>query len=236
VSFVEEKRIPVAMFNLDHDIFKAIQGHTSDHPQDLVGILALVDVRQKTVLEHEELESGLRRLIQAGQIAEAAPLHYYESAAPPQERQFSGITVEEHRQACEAYLKWFWGTDLEAESAEPTKDEFSRKKIVIHWSAAGDRHPSEEEQDAAEALAEQLDSRLASTGQAEIIGFERGPGSIDLLIFGRETDEDVDEIYHLIAPAFREFGCPPGSCIIRCYRDRGEELVSDKIGEPGDAK
>ncbi len=73
---------------------------------------------------------------------------------------------------------------------------------------------------------------MAGTSRAEIIGWERGPGAIDILIFGRETDDDSDEIYTRIAPAFRQFGCPPGSCIVRCYRDRDQELVSDTVGGP----
>ena len=210
---------------LDREILAAIEGRTAGTPQNLAGILAWVDARQKTVLTHAELEGGLRRLFAAGVIAEAGPLRYYAPAASPAERIFSGVSVEEHREACEAYLKAFWDA-----GGEDEEDEFPRKKIAVRWAVAGDRYPSDEDQAAAEALLERLEPVLAGAGLGEIIGCELGPGSVDILVFGRDTDDDVDALYDLLAPAFRAFGCPAGSCIIRTYRDRGEERVSDLVG------
>ena len=56
---------------IDRNIFKAIKSHGETDPQDLVGILADVDSRERLLLTHEELSGGLQRLIESGQIAEA---------------------------------------------------------------------------------------------------------------------------------------------------------------------
>lgn len=106
--------------------------------------------------------------------------------------------------------------------------EFTRQKIIIRWSLPDGVDPDEHE-DRAHALAAAIDPILDASGLAEINGFEFGGGEIDALIFGRETDDDVDAIYESIVEVFRAFGCPAGSCIIRQYRDRGDELVTDVV-------
>ncbi len=108
-------------------------------------------------------------------------------------------------------------------------NEFTRLKIIVRWSMPEHEFPTEDDQQAVEKLAERMDRILGQSTLAEIKGFQSGCGHIDILIHGRETDEDIDEIYLLIVDSFRRAGCPVGSCIIRCYREPETEAVSDII-------
>ena len=82
--------------SFDRRILKAIKGHSETHPQDLVGILAYVDSQEKLVLTHEELSCGLQRLIESGQIAEATPHKYFDTAGQSHSRVFSGLSLQDH--------------------------------------------------------------------------------------------------------------------------------------------
>jgi hypothetical protein len=215
--------------SLDRRIFKAIKGHSETHPQDLVSILAYIDSQEKLVLTHEELSGGLQRLIESGQIAEAIPHKYFDTVGQSHSRAFSGISLQDHEEACQAYLKLFSEQDREVQNERPSEDDFTRQKIVIRWKLKGDEYPTDADEDAAEALTKKVDSILRQNQRAEINGFEFGPGCIDILIFGKETDDDTDAIYGDILATFRVFGCPPGSCIVRQYEDRDEEVISDIV-------
>ena len=214
--------------SLDRSIFKAIKGHTPENPCDLVGILYFVDGRERLVLSHEELSGGLQRLIQAGQIAKAEPHRYFESAGQTHAFTFSAISQDDYKKACEAYQKKFWEEYRAVKGREPSPDDFTRQKLVIRWKLEGRNYATDDDEDAAELLCEQLDAILSRTKLAEINGVEFGPGYINILIFGKETDDDLDFIYADIAPAFRAFNCPPGSQIIRFYEQQGE-VVSDVV-------
>lgn len=218
--------------NLDRRIFKAIEGYSETHPQDLVTILAYVDSQEKLVLSHEELSGGLQRLIESGQIAEATTRKYFDTAGQSHSRKFSGVSLQDHEEACEAYRKWFSEALRRVEDKASAGDDLTRQKIVIRWKVRSDEYASDADEDAAGALAEQIDSLLSRDNRAEINGLEFGPDCIDILVFGKETDEDTDAIYADIAATFRAFGCPAGSCIIRHYVDRDEEVISDIV--PGD--
>jgi hypothetical protein len=96
--------------DFDTRIFEAVEGGTLEKPHDLVQILAYVDSREKLVLSHEELSGGLQRLVEQGRIAELPRHRFYRTADDSAPRTFSGLTLEEYREACEAYRKWFWKT------------------------------------------------------------------------------------------------------------------------------
>jgi hypothetical protein len=215
--------------SLDRRIFKAIKGHSESNPQDLVSILAYVDSQERLVLTHEELSGGLQRLIESGQIAESRPHKYFDTAGQSHSRVFSGLSLQDHEEACQAYRKWFWEQGRKVQNRKPSGNDLTRQKIVIRWKLKGDEYATDADEDAAEALTEQIDPILRQNEQAEINGFEFGPGYIDILIFGRETDDDTDTVYADIVTAFRAFGCPPGSCIMRQYEDRDEEVISDTV-------
>ena len=81
------------MNGLDRDILKAIEGYSKKRPQDLPGILAVVDARQRLVLTHEELTSGLARLIAAGKVAEAGKFRFFAPNRPPKCGAFPGCRM-----------------------------------------------------------------------------------------------------------------------------------------------
>jgi hypothetical protein len=92
----------------DDYILEAVRGTTRERPQDLIGILYHVDGRMKLVMSQDELSGGLQRLIEQGSIAESERHKFYEVTDGVAPRTFSGLTLDEHRRACEAYQKWFW--------------------------------------------------------------------------------------------------------------------------------
>ncbi len=215
------------MNEYDRDIFKAIQGHPEQNPQDLPGILAAVDARQRLILTHQELVNGLARLIEAGQVVEAGNYSYYVPKSPPSVRRFSGVPLAEYHRACEAYNESFSKALEEWEARPPSPEDKTRQKIVVRWALSEGAFPSDSDEDAIEPLIEMIDDALNADGRAEVNGCENGPGSIDVLIFGKETDDDTDEIYALILPIVEVFGCPPGSRIIRQYEDQRREVITE---------
>jgi predicted NUDIX family NTP pyrophosphohydrolase len=217
------------MSEFDRDIFLAIKGYSPHNPQDLVGILAAVDARQRLILSHEELIGGIDRLIARGQVAEAANCRYYVPTSPPTIRSFSGIARAEYDRACVAYSDASSETLRELSAIPPSPRDKTRQKIVVRWKLPRQDFPSDSDEDAIEPLMEMIGHVLDADGRAEIVGCENGPGAIDVLIFGEETDADTDDIYSMVRPVFVEFGCPPGSCIIRQFSDQQREVISDVV-------
>jgi len=212
---------------LDRQIYKAIKGHTSANPQTLVGILAYVDSQEKMVMTHEELSGGLTRLMADGLIAEADKHQFFEVAGTSVRSTFSGLSPDEHETACRGYSQWF---DAQLERDDPGAD-FTRQKLVIRWKLDGDSYGTDDDEDATEAFADAIEPAIENSGLAEINGFECGPGLIDILIFGKETDDDMDDIYPLVVDTFKSYGCPKGSCIIKCYgeAENRREVICDEI-------
>jgi hypothetical protein len=217
------------MSGLDREILKAIEGYSKKRPQDLPGILAIVDARQRLVLTHEELTSGLARLIAAGKVAEAGKFRFFTPKSPPKVRRFSGVPHDEYMRACKAYDEIFRAAVQELESRPPSPEDKTRQKIVVRWTLSGEEYASDADEDAIEPLIERIAQALEADGRAEVNGCENGPGQIDVLIFGKETDADTDDIYAIIRPIVASFACPPGSCIIRQYEDRKREVTSDVV-------
>jgi hypothetical protein len=114
---------------------------------------------------------------------------------------------------------------------KPGPDEFVWRKLVLRWKLPDNRFPDDEDEDRAEELAEHIEPLLSQSALGEVNGFEFGRGQIDILIFGKATDCDVDELYKLLVGPFRDHGCPPGSSIIRFYNDGKKSLESDVIAE-----
>jgi hypothetical protein len=220
------------MSEYDRDILKAISGFSRKSPQDLPGILATVDAFQRMILSHDELASGLARLIEAGKVAEAGNYRYYAPKSPPSVRSFSGVPLEEYDRACKAYNELFAAALEELNSRRPSPEDKTRQKIVVRWCLPVGAFPTESDEDAIEPLIERISRTLEADGRAEVIGCEHGSGHIDVLIFGKETDADTDDIYTMIRPIVAGFACPPGSCIIRQYEEPQREVTSDLV--PGD--
>jgi hypothetical protein len=217
------------MSGLDRDIFKAIEGYSEHSPQDLPGILWAVDAHQRLVLTHGELNSGLAKLIEAGKVAEAGKFRYFAPESPPAVTSFSGVSLDEYNRACNAYHENFLAAVQELDSRFPSPEDKTRQKIVVRWSLPEQRYASDSDKDAIEPLIEMIAQALEADGRAEVIGCENGPGLIDVLIFGKETDADTDDLYAIIRPIATSFACPPGSCIIRQYEDQKREVTSDVV-------
>jgi hypothetical protein len=218
---------------LDRRIFKTIQGSSAANPQTLVGIIAGVDASERLVLTYEELSGGLQRLIDAGHIAETEPGKFCDASSGEYPRSSSGITESDYGAAVEEYRHWFQ-RKLDELDNEPGPDDFVWRKLVLRWATPNDRWPTDDDEDGAAGLATSIDPIIAQSGLGEINGFEYGSGHIDVLVFGKATDSDVDRIYELLAPPFRSFGCPAGSRIIRFYRERDEKIESDVVSHEGE--
>lgn len=214
--------------HLDRRILKTIQGHTPDNPQTLVGIIGGVDASERLVLSHEELSGGLQRLIRTGHVAETDLQAFCDATGGDFPKTFTGITASDHSTAVIQYREMFQQA-LDKIDDEQGESDFVWQKLALRWATPNNRWPTDEDEDAVEALAELLDPIISPSGLGEINGFEFGSGHIDILIFGKATDSDVDQIYHLLAPTFRAHQCPFGSRIIRHYNERNEELESDVV-------
>ena len=219
---------PVKPDPLDRRIFKTIQGHTPDNPQTLTGIIWGVDASERFILTHEELSGGLQRLISAGHIAEIKTHQFCDTSDADHPKTFSGVTQSDHKAAVAQYRKEFWELARKLDD-EPGEDDFVQRKLVLRWVTPNNRWPTDEDEKAAEKLAHTIDPMITQSSLGEINGFEHGSGHIDILIFGKAIDSDVDQIYDLLAPPFRAHNCPPGSRIVRFYNKRNEELESDVV-------
>ena len=222
---------PTFETSLDRLVFKAIRRHTPKAPQTLAGIVASVDASGRLVLSLDELSGGLQRLIAAGHVAETEKHRFYDATCEEhgggQPRTFSGITEAEHEAAFAEYRAAV--SQLVREWDDEDEDGFAEQKLVLRWATPGGRSYTDEDEDAAEQLADTMEPIIAESVRGEINGFELGTSYINILIFGRASDDDVDEIYELLAPAFRTYGCPPGSSITRCYPDERGEVESDVV-------
>jgi hypothetical protein len=216
-----------SIFNnhLDSRIYNAIKGHTAAKPQNLAGIIAYVDSQEKLVITREELSTGITRLIEDGLVAESEKHLFVETVKKGAAGSFSGISADEYETAFREYLKSF---DERVQQDDPGVD-FTCQKLIIRWKLDGDAYGTDEDEDAAEAFADAVEPAIAKSGLGEISGFEYGPGIIDILIFGKETEDDIEEIYSLVVDTFKSYGCPSGSCIIKCYDNPRRDVACDRI-------
>jgi hypothetical protein len=214
--------------NLDRRIFQTIRGHTADSPQTLMGIIGGVDASERLILTHEELSGGLQRLISDGHIAEIERHRFCDSSNGDRPNTFSGVTESAYAAAVAEYRDWF-KRQLDELDEEPSEDDFVWQKLALRWATPNNRWPTAEDEDGAEQLADKIEPIIEQSGLGHINGYEHGGGHIDILIFGKATDSDVDQIYDLLAPTFRDFDCPPGSRIVRRYNERNEEIESDVV-------
>ena len=215
---------------LDRRIFKTIQGSDTTNPQTLMGIIGAVDASERLVLTHDELSGGLQRLVSAGYVAEFERHRFYDASSADEPDTFSGITESDHANAVQEYRDWFQ-RQLENLDDEPGEDDFVWRKLVLRLTTPDDRWPTDDDEDGAEELAKVIDPIITQSGLGEINGFEHGSGHIDVLIFGKAIDSDVNQVHELLAPPFRAFKCPVGSRIIRVYNERNEEIESDVVPE-----
>jgi hypothetical protein len=193
----------------------------------LVDIIAAVDSQERLVLSHEELDGGLRRLSEAGRIREVERLRFC-AAVGDGTKAFSGLSEEEHDTACRQYRKMFEAILREIES-EPEPELDLEPLVICRLTFEGDGGFSDEAQETADDLAEMMAQILPNVAHADVNGFERSSGYINILIYGAGTNAEVDLVYGAVAPLFRAFPARTGSCIIRHYDNRQREVISDLV-------
>jgi hypothetical protein len=214
---------------LDKAILKALRKTTRDRPANLVQIMGAIDAREKLLISFDELSGGLRRLIEAGKVGEAKPLHFYEPQRGESGMTFSGLTEEEYKVANRSYRDMFQKALKELENAPEVED---GPLIVCQLMFHDGTGWSDEAEEAAENLAEQMNHALPDVANADIIGFEPSSGQINILIYGAGTNAEVDLVYDAISPFFRAFPLQHGSSIIRYYDSRQREVESDLVMKP----
>jgi hypothetical protein len=215
--------------SLDRAVLRAARHTTAADPIGLMDILWGVDAQERMVLSHVELAGALERLIHAGKLAEAGRLRFYAPRTPPPERRFSGVSLEEHAHAVAEYRREF--ARVAAESEAQGDEDTGRPLVVIRWLPLNGESISDDDEDRVDDLVDQIEPLLPDTAGAEVLGFERGSGELDVLIWGESaaSDADVDAIYRAMQPAFRAFGCPKGSHVIRHYDGGEREEESDWV-------
>ena len=218
------------MNHSDNMIRKALRGTSRDAPLDLVGIIAAIDARERFVVSFEDFESGVRRLVELGEIGEARPLHFFESYSGDVGASFSGITEEQYLTAYRTYAAMM---ERAAEQMELEPESNDGPLIICRLIAPTSTGFSDEDEEAVENLANQMQQVMPHVANANVIGcersYERSARRMSILIYGAGANEEVDLIYNAIVPLFRAFPCQPGSCIVRYYDNRQRELVSDLV-------
>ncbi len=92
----------------DELILEAISKRASVEVVSLVEILWYVDGRNKTLLNYDEVDGGLRRLIQDKRIIEADHLQYRVRSDGDEDRSFSGLNGLEYEAALTEYRRQFF--------------------------------------------------------------------------------------------------------------------------------
>ena len=158
---------PTFETSIDRYIFKAIRRHTPRQPQTLSGIVGAVDAIGRLVLSHRELSGGLQRLIAAVHVAEIDKHRFYDATGEEwgdQPPTFSGLTEAEHEAAVAEYRKAFRG--LLEELDEEDDDGFAERKLVLRWATPGGRYCTDEDEDAAEQLADKIEPIIADRSRS----------------------------------------------------------------------
>jgi hypothetical protein len=211
---------------LDKAIIKALRMTSQDAPANLVQIIGAIDAREKLLISFKELEHGLRRLIEAGKVGEAKPLHFYRASDGESGTKFSGVTEQEYKAASRCYREMF---QQELQELENVPEVEVSPLLVCRLMFPDLDDWCEEAEEAAENLAGQMSDVIPDVANADINGFERSPRAIDILIYGAGTNAEVDLVYDAVSPLFRVFFEQRGSCIIRYYDNRQREFESDLV-------
>ena len=211
--------------NIERYIFKAISGYSIKKPQKITGIIAHIDSSERFIISHDELVSGLEKLIDVGYIAETDSNNFFDSTNKDYQSKFSGITEADYASAVDDY-KGYFQEQLNIMNKD-TDDDFQNKKLIIYLTTPNVRWPIDDDEDMATELATIIDPVISQSGLGEINGFEYGEGAIEIVIFGKEGDFVTDQLYKLVAPKFQLFSCLAGSHIVKFYNTHDKEVKSD---------
>jgi hypothetical protein len=92
---------------LDGLILEAIHGRSGSSIVDIPTILERVDSDERWVLTFDELDSGLRRLSEAGRIGESSVGRYVVAGSRHPTHPYSGLSLERYEAAVTAYRTAF---------------------------------------------------------------------------------------------------------------------------------
>jgi hypothetical protein len=191
------------MSRYDRDVYRAIKGRTEATPADVADVLGLVDAFQRLVLTVSELNQSLERLIGSGRVKEVAPGLYAEGNDPS--RTFHPISESAHEAAYELY-----GKRLRVAAYDPESD-LSEVVLRVRWRLPDGAYADEATEQEIERLAGRLDEALE--GRAEGLGFEFGPGLVDLVLAVREGS-DAEEVVEAAQSILDAWPAPPGSSVV----------------------
>ena len=158
------------MPRFEDDVYSALRRASPDDPVGVVHILEAVDARQRMVLERDELNAALAALIVRG-TAQQVRLGAY--AAGRGSQAFVPIEQDDFDAAVREYQASFAGATV----AE-VDDDGTLVKLCFDTT---NRSPSEA---ALDEFTDALEDRIGDI--ADVLGFEFGPGVIELHILVEE--------------------------------------------------
>jgi hypothetical protein len=190
------------MSGFDRDVYRAIEGRTEASPADVADVLGLVDAFQRLVLTVSELNQSLERLIGSARVKEVAPGRYAEGDDPS--RTFHPISESDHDAAYELYQERLRSAVDEEETDLPGV------VLRVRWRLPDGTYADEATEEEIERLARRLDEALE--GRADGLGFEYGPGLVDLVLAIRE-EFDAEEVADAARSVLDAWPAPPGSSV-----------------------
>ena len=186
----------------EKEIRVAIAGHGPDDAATLTDIIGAVDAQQKLIVTNDELADGLRALLAAGTIRELAGHRYIDAKLGPGGLTFTPITELELSEAVAEYGRRFRAAYKRLEEQGVAPDEVMWPKLRAVYVFADGRHASDEDMDEIEALASEMLDCLEGGGiEADIGGFEVGPGTVQFDVDGVK-DDDAAAMRGLVRPIF----------------------------------
>jgi hypothetical protein len=191
------------MSGFDEDVFRAVAGATVGNPIDAAGILAGVDAYQRLLLTEDELNQSLKKLIGSGRVKEVTPGLYAEGNDPS--RTFHPVSGAAYREALERYRKRF------LEAADTVEDDCLEPIVRVRWRLRHEGYADDETEREIERLAGRLDEVLE--GRAEGLGFELGPGVVDLVL-AVVGSSDPMEVADRARSVLESWPAPPGSAVV----------------------
>lgn len=215
---------PVATY--EREVYQAVEGRGPGQAIDLAGIIGVVDELDHGILTREELVDALRRLHRRGKVAEYGHHLYYDPSttrgtAP---RGLSPITDWDLERACAEYAARFEGPRGRGGDEEPAPPGGA---VVVSLRLAHGLHPAAGDEAVAERLAEVIDEALAPPGDAEVDGFEHGPGVVEILVRPAGEAADLRAAGARVVAALRSAACPPGCSVLQEDAEGHRRLLAE---------
>lgn len=168
-------------------MLSALRGTSAARPLTVANLLAAVDAREHVILTREELNGALARLIGDGKAHELESGRY---AAGRGSGAFTPVDEASFERAVAEHTG-------EPGSPESEDDDGDSVRLLVRFHC-GDARPSDTELD---ELSDTLEDAVGD--RADLLGFELGPGVVELHL-AVDEDESSDEIVRALVPASAE--------------------------------